>query len=514
MNAPAPPPALPAAKLAESPVAASPAFTRSQVLRVLSGILLCMLLSAIDQNVVVPAVPAIAADLNNYSHLSWIVSAYLLTSTAATPIYGKLSDLYGRRALLLPAIVWFVFASVLCGFAQSLPQLVVFRALQGIGGGGLLVMAQASIADVVAPRERGRYQAYISGVWAAASIAGPVLGGWVTDAASWRWIFWLNVPIGAVAFVLSDRALKMLKARRLKVRVDYAGAALLTIAITCPLLILSWGGDAFAWLSSPILLLALATGLTLAALFVQERNVSEPLLPPRLFRNPVVSLAVAAGFLATACIFAAAFLLPLQFQLLHGASASDAGALIVPFLGGVIVGAFLAGEATRWIGRCKGLMLAGFAAGAIGFLLLAGVGAATGHAVIALDMLVAGAGIGLCQTPSLVAVQNAAERRDVGAATAALLFLRSMGGAFGSTLVGSLLASRFAARLAAGGLGHSLTLGVLRGQSDAAQLDAAGRLVAQAALVSGFHLAFLTCAGLAALGFLVTLPMRDLPLRG
>jgi EmrB/QacA subfamily drug resistance transporter len=513
MNAPAPVPTLPAATLAESPLAASPAFTRGQVLRVLSGVLLCMLLSAIDQNVVVPAVPAIAADLNSYGRLSWIVSAYLLTSTAATPIYGKLSDLYGRRALLLPAIVWFVFASVLCGFARSLPQLVVFRALQGIGGGGLLVMAQSSIADVVAPRERGRYQAYISGVWAAASIAGPVLGGWVTDAFSWRWIFWLNVPIGAAAFVLSSQALKMLKARRIEARVDYAGAALLTIAITCPLLILSWGGDAYPWFSSPILLLALVTGLTFAALFVQERNAPEPLLPPRLLRSPVVSLAVAAGFLATACIFAAAFLLPLLFQLLHGASASDAGALIVPFLGGVIVGAFLAGEATRWIGRCKGLMLAGFAAGAVGFLLLAGVGAATSHALIALDMLVAGAGIGLCQTPSLVAVQNAAERRDVGAATAALLFLRSMGGAFGSTLVGSLLASRFAARLAAGGLGHSVTLGVLRGQGEAGRLDAAARLVAQAALVSGFHLAFLTCAVLAALGFLVTLPMRDLPLR-
>ena len=246
---------------------------------------------------------------------------------------------------------------------------------------------------------------------------------------------------------------------------------------------------------------------------MRESTASEPLLPPRLFRNAVVSLAVAAGFLATSCIFAAAFLLPLLFQLLHGASASDAGTLIVPFLGGVIVGAFLAGEATRWIGRCKGLMLGGFAAGAVGFLLLAGVGAATSHALIALYMLVAGAGIGLCQTPSLVAVQNAAERRDVGAATAALLFLRSMGGAFGSTLVGSLLASRFAARLAASGFGQSVTLGVLRGHGDAGSLDAAGRLVAEAALVSGFHLAFLTCACLAAFGFLITLPMRDLPLR-
>lgn len=509
MNAPFP---SSAATPADSSVAVSPAFTRKQVLRVLSGILLCMLLSAIDQNVVVPAVPAIAADLNTYGHLSWIVSAYLLASTAATPIYGKLSDLYGRRALLLPAIVWFVVASVLCGFARSLPQLVVFRALQGIGGAGLLAMAQASIADVVAPRERGKYQAYISGVWAAASIAGPVLGGWITDAASWRWIFWLNVPIGAAAFVLSDRALKMLKAQRRSARIDYAGAALLTVAITCPLLILSWGGDAFPWLSSPILLLAVATGLTLVALVAQERRASEPLLPPRLFRNSVVSLAVAAGFLATSCIFAASFLLPLLFQLLRGASASDAGTLIVPFLGGVIVGAFLAGEAARWIGRCKGLMLGGFVAGAAGFLLLAGVDAATSHAVIALYMIVAGAGIGLCQPSSLVAVQNAAERRDVGAATAALLFLRSMGGAFGSTLVGSLLAARFAAQLAAGGLGQSVSLGVLSSQGGA-HLDAAGRLVAQAALVSGFHLAFLTCAGVAAIGFFVTLPMRDLPLR-
>jgi EmrB/QacA subfamily drug resistance transporter len=511
MDAPAP--TLSIAPLSESPVADSPAFTRKQVLRVLSGILLCMLLAAIDQNVVVPAVPAIASDLKTYSHLSWIISAYLLTSTAATPIYGKLSDLYGRRALLLPAIVWFVLASVLCGFAQTFPQLVVFRALQGIGGAGLLAMAQASIADVVAPRERGKYQAYISGVWAAASIAGPVLGGWVTDAASWRWIFWLNVPIGAVAFVLCDRALRMLKARRIKARIDYAGAALLTVAITCPLLILSWGGQSFPWLSSPILLLALVTGLTLVALVVQERGASEPLLPPRLFRNSVVSLAVTAAFLATSCIFAAAFLLPLLFQLLHGASASDAGTLIVPFLGGIVVGAFLAGEAARWIGRCKGLMLGGFAAGCVGFLLLAGVGEATPRAMIALYMLAAGAGIGLCQPTSLVAVQNAAERRDVGAATAALLFLRSMGGAFGSTLVGSLLASRFAARLAAGGLEHSVTLGVLRGQGGAAQLDAAGLALAQAALVSGFHLAFMTCACLAAIGFLVTLPMRDLPLR-
>jgi EmrB/QacA subfamily drug resistance transporter len=492
---------------------ATATFSREQVMRVITGILICMFLGALDQTVVVPAVPAIAADLNSYGHLSWIISAYLLTTTAATPIYGKLSDLYGRRALLLPAIVWFMAASVLCGAAQSLPQLVAFRALQGLGGAGLLSMAQAAIADVIAPRERGKYQAYFSGVWATASIAGPVLGGWITDAMSWRWIFWLNVPIGAVAFVLSSRALRILTVRRIKAKIDYVGALLLTTVITGVLLILSWGGETFPWLSRPIAGLGAAALLALSLLVRHELRAAEPLLPPRLFRNSVVALGVTAGSLATACIFAAAFLLPLLFQLLHGASASQSGTLVVPFLGGVVVGAFSAGMAARWIGRCKALMLAGFVAGAIGFLLLAGVGATTSHALIALYMAIASIGIGFCQPSSLVVVQNAAERRDVGTATAALLFLRSMGGAFGSTLVGSLLAARFAAHMADSGLGQAFGLGVLRGHAGAVPLDAATQAAAQAALVSGFHLAFLACALLAGVGFLVTLPMRDLPLR-
>lgn len=498
---------------AEPSAAAGPVFSREQVMRVVTGILICMFLGALDQTVVVPAVPAIAADLNSYGHLSWIISAYLLTTTAATPIYGKLSDLYGRRALLLPAIAWFMAASVLCGMAQSLPQLVAFRALQGMGGAGLLSMAQAAIADVIAPRERGRYQAYFSGVWAAASIAGPMLGGWITDALSWRWIFWLNVPIGAIAFVLSSRALRILTVRRVKAKIDYTGAILLTAVITCVLLILSWGGETYPWLSWPIAELGAGSLLALWLLAMQERRAPEPLLPPRMFRNSVLSLGVTAGFLASACIFAAAFLLPLLFQFLHGASASESGTLVVPFLGGIVVGAFSAGQAARWLGRCKALMLAGFVASAVGFLLLASVGAGTSHALIALYMAVASIGIGFCQPSSLVMVQNAAERRDVGTATAALLFLRSMGGAFGSTLAGSLLAARFAARMAEGGLGHTFSLGVLRGHDAAAHLDAAARGVAQAALVSGFDVAFLTCALLAFVGFLITLPLRDLPLR-
>jgi len=259
-----------------------PVFTHRQIMRVLSGILLCMLLAALDQTAVVPAVPAIAADLNGFGHLAWIVSAYLLTSTAATPIYGKLSDIHGRRALLLPAIVLFVIASALCGLAQSLPQLIAARALQGLGGGGLMAMAQSAIADVIAPRERGKYQAYMSGVWGVASIAGPIVGGWMTDHLSWRWIFWINLPIGLVAFVLSSRALKLLKVRRQQTHIDYVGAAMLTGLITGCLLIMSWGGGEYAWFSAPIASLGGGVVVLLSLLVLQERRSGDPLLPPRL----------------------------------------------------------------------------------------------------------------------------------------------------------------------------------------------------------------------------------------
>ena len=347
MNAPIP--SLPAATLAESPVAASPAFTRGQVLRVLSGVLLCMLLSAIDQNVVVPAVPAIAADLDSYGHLAWIVSAYLLTSTAATPIYGKLSDLYGRRTLLLPAIVWFVFASVLCGFARSLPPARRFPGAAGDRRG-----RTARHGPGVDRRRRRPARARpIPGLY-----FGRVGRRQHRRPGARRLGHRRRLVAVDLLVERADRR-RRLRAERSRLE-DAEGAPARGARRLCrrsaaddrhhlpaadPELGRRHISDELS--STPILALALVTGLTFAALFVQERSAPEPLLPPRLLRSPVVSLAVAAGFLATACIFAAAFLLPLQFQLLHGASASDAGSLIVPFLGGVIVGAFLAGEAGR-----------------------------------------------------------------------------------------------------------------------------------------------------------------------
>ncbi len=497
-----------------APADGLPHFTHAQILRVITGILLCILLAAIDQTVVVPAVPAIAADLHGFGHLAWIVSAYLLTSTAATPIYGKLSDIYGRRALLLPAIVLFVIASVLCALSQSLWQLIGFRALQGIGGAGLMAMSQAAIADVVAPRERGRYQAYMAGTWGVASIAGPLLGGWMTDDLSWRWIFWINVPIGAAAFMLSSRALKLLKVKHVpSPRIDYAGAALLTAAVTSCLLVMSWGGSEYAWGSPEVLGLSVVSLALLGMLMWREQRAPDPVLPPRLFRNAVFVRGVIVAGCAAAAMFGGTFLLPLFFQLTRGADAATSGTLIVPFLASNVVGAFTSGQLARRLGKAKLIVLGGLAMAVAGFALLATLGGHTTHFASAVYMLVVGFGIGIVMPGSLVIAQNAAERRDVGVATGTLLFLRSMGAAFGSTLVGTLLASRFRTGLLAHGVTTPVDLGSLRGHDGGAALDPAVRTAAEAALVSGFHLTFLACAGLSLVGLLACLQMRDLPLQ-
>jgi EmrB/QacA subfamily drug resistance transporter len=507
------PPNLPGAAAHTDPEPAQ-VFTHEQILRVVVGILLCILLAAIDQTVVVPAVPSIATDLNGFGHLAWIVTAYLLTSTVATPIYGKLSDIYGRRALLLPAIVLFVVASMMCGFAQSLMQLIVARALQGLGGAGLMAMAQASIADVVSPRERGRYQGYMAGTWGVASVAGPILGGWMTDYLSWRWIFWINLPIGIAAYMLSSSALKMLRTKKRPARIDYIGSALLAAFTTASLLVMSWGGSEYSWGSPEILCLAASAAALLVALIVQERRDADPLLPPRLFTNAVFSRGVLIAALNSGAMFGATFLLPLYFQLMQGADASLAGTLIVPYLGANCLGAFTGGQIARRLGRVKILIQSGVAVTAIGFALMATVGADTPLPLTLAYMLVVGLGIGLVMPCTLVMIQNAAERRDVGSATGAFLFLRSMGGAVGSTLTGVILAGQFASGVASNGITVPVDLGSLRVPAGAVStLDAATQAAAHVALSGAFHAGFAACAVLAALAWACCWRLIDLPLR-
>jgi EmrB/QacA subfamily drug resistance transporter len=481
-------------------------YTHQQILRVVTGIMLCILLAALDQTVVIPAVPAIARDLNAFGHLSWIVSAYLLTSTAATPIYGKLSDIYGRRALLLPAIALFIVASVLCALSQSLPQLIVFRALQGLGGAGLMSMAQAAIADVVSPRERGRYQGYMASMWGLASVGGPVVGGWVTDHLSWHYVFWVNVPLGLAAMVLCNRALRLLPVRRLPARIDYLGAALLTAGVTAWLLVLSWGGTEYPWVSTPIIGTFMLGAVLFGLLYVQERRAADPILPPRLFANPVFLRGVLLAFFTSIGLLGATFLLPLFFQLVRGAAASSSGLLVMPYLIANVAGAYIGGQIVRRSGRTKTLIISGLVAASAGFALQATLGHTTPSLVVAATMVVVGFGIGLCLPTVLIVVQNAAGHGDVGAATGSLLFLRSLGGAFGSTLVGALLTLRFASQMAAAGVAGPIDLG-------SAQAAGVPEAVSQAALASGFSLAFGTCSALSLVGVLIAIGMQDVVLR-
>ncbi len=489
-------------------------YSHKQILRVISGILLCILLAALDQTVVIPAVPAIATELNGYSHLSWIVSAYLLTATAATPIYGKLSDIYGRRALLLPALALFIVASVLCALSQTLPQLIGFRALQGVGGAGLMSMAQAAIADVVSPRERGRYQGYMAGMWGIASVGGPLVGGFITDHLSWAFVFWINVPLGLAAMVLCNRALKLLPgARAVRPRIDYVGAALLTGGVTCWLLVMSWGGTEYPWLSGTIFGMVIAGAVLIGILVWHEQLTPEPILPPRLFRNAVYTRGVILAFFTAVGLLGTTFLLPLYFQLLRGADASSSGLLVMPYLVANVIGAFAGGQCSRYLGRTKPGVVVGFALALAGLAVLTAVQRQSPVWVVTVGMVVEGLGIGVIMPNVLVMVQNAAEIRDLGTATGAFLFLRSMGGAFGSTLVGSLLTVQFAARLHAAGVAGPIDLGALSPGGTLARLGPAAQEAGQAALSSGFRLAYAAMLVLFAVALVITLGVRDLPLR-
>jgi EmrB/QacA subfamily drug resistance transporter len=416
------------------------AFTHQEILPVIRGVALSILLSALDQTIVVPAVPKMAAALHGSHHLAWIVSAYLLTGTAATPVFGKLSDIYGRRQLLQPAILLFVAASIGCALAQTMPEMLLLRAVQGIGGAGLITIAQTAIADVVPPRERGRYQIYMSGMWGIASLAGPILGGALTDFLSWRAIFWINLPLGALAFWSAGRALRILPTHTPgRVKIDYLGALLLMAAIAAWLVLVSSGGRDFPWVSSPAAV-CLAAGLVLTAFTIlQENRAAAPMLPLHIFANPIVLGGLLLSFTNSLCTFGGTFLLPLYFQYLRHTSAAISGLYTTPFLLSFVVLSYAGGQISRRIGRTKPTMLAALAACLIGLLLLATMGSFTPIPLCILYMIILGGGIGLVQPNITVAIQNAADRKDVGAATGCMLLFRAIGGAAGATIAGTVL---------------------------------------------------------------------------
>ena len=415
--------------------------THRQIMLVFGGLMMGTLLAALDQTIVATALPTIVASLHGEEHLSWVVSAYLLASTVSTPLYGKVSDLLGRKIVFQFAIVIFLVGSVLSGVSQNMTELIAFRAIQGLGAGGLIALAMAIVGDVISPRERGRYQGYFSVVFMAASVLGPLAGGLFTEHLSWRWVFYINVPIGLAALVVTSSVLR-LPFKRLEHRIDYSGAALLVAGTSALLLVTVWGGSQYAWGSSTIISLILV-GVALIAGFVWwERRASEPLLPPRLFRIDIFNVCIGLSFLQAMALFGAIIYVPFYLQLSRGVSPTTSGLLLIPMMGGVIATSFTGGRLVARTGRYRIYPIIGTIAMTAGMLLLTSLHADTSYLRLGLDLALLGAGMGLVMQNTVLATQNAVEMRDMGTATSGLTFFRSLGGVFGTAFFGAIFVNR------------------------------------------------------------------------
>jgi EmrB/QacA subfamily drug resistance transporter len=489
------------------------AFTHREIMHMLSGTMLGMFLGAIDQTIVATALPAMAGELHGMEYMSWAVSAYLLTSTASTPIYGKLSDLYGRRPLFVAAIGIFLLGSLVCALAQGMGVLIAGRAVQGLGGGGLISLAQTIIADLVPPRERARYQAYFSTVWTVSTIGGPMLGGFLVDVASWRWVFWINLPIAIAALLVCNTALKRLPVYHRERKIDYLGAALLVPAIVALLLVTSWGGNEFAWTSPTILGLLAAALVLIGLLALQEARAEDPLLPLRLFRNNVFVIGNSLGFLMGATSVGATIFLPLFLQVVIGATAGNSGLLITPMMIGISIGAFATSQFVRRKGRYKFVPLVSFAIAAASFLAFTEVTRTTPAILYTLYMTTLGLGMGPLGPMVGISVQNAVELRDLGTATSLTSFFRSMGGAFGVALMGAVLFAGLAPQTAAGAPGLTANGLLHGGPAMIAALPDAIRQTVIASFSHSFVYVYLAGAAMSLVALALALFIKELPLR-
>jgi EmrB/QacA subfamily drug resistance transporter len=495
-------------------VTADEAMDRRRLWVLLGSLMLVMLLAALDQTIVATALPTIVGDLGGLEHLSWVVTAYLLAQTVVTPLYGKLGDLLGRKRVLQAAIVVFLVGSVLCGLARTMPELIAFRAIQGLGGGGLMVGAQAALGDVVTPRERGRYTGLFIAIFGAASVAGPLLGGFITSHLSWQWIFYINLPLGFLAFAVLAAAFPSIPSGA-RPSIDVAGSALLAVGLTAIVLVTTLGGTSLPWTSPAIVGLTAAGVATLVAFFLVERRAAEPILPPRLWRSATFRLTSAVGLIIGFALFGAVTFLPLYQQVVRGDSPTASGLQLLPLMGGVMISSVASGRMIAASGRYRVYPILGTGLTVVGMLLLSTMGAGTGAVEAGVFMAVLGFGLGMVMQVLILAVQNDVPYEDLGVATAGATLFRSIGGSLGTAVLGAVFTNRLVVELAdrlpagAGEVARS-------GNIDPAAVSALPDAIRPAYLdgfSAAFSTVFLAAAGVAAVAFALTWLIREVPLR-
>ena len=483
-----------------------------RVIVVFSGLLLAMLLAALDQTIVATALPTIVGELGGLEKLSWVVTSYLLAQTVVTPLYGKLGDLYGRKGVLQTAVVIFLVGSALCGLSHSMTQLIAFRAIQGLGGGGLMVTAMAVVGDIVPPRDRGRYQGIFGAVFGLASIAGPLLGGYFTTHWTWRWIFYINLPLGILALAVIAATLPS-RSDRQQHRIDYAGAVLLAIALSATILVTDLGGTAYPW-GSPVVVGTAAAGLVALVLFlVVERRAAEPILPLHLFRNPAFSVTSVVALIVGFAMFGSITYLPLYLQVVKGATPTGSGLEMLPMMAGMLTSSIVSGQLISRTGRYKIFPVVGTGVMTLGLFLLSRLPVGASMVRIESTLLLLGLGIGLVMQVLVIAVQNAVDYRDLGVATSGNTLFRSVGGSVGTAVLGAVFAARLATELARNApAGAAPPSGAGLSLQSIAQLPASARAVYGAAFTNSIDTVFLVAAVIALVGFAVIwlLPERQL----